>query len=377
MPLFRISLHYSYKTALLASFLLLLLLSKPASVFAADSYSVDNVVVDTEGEDPNQAKTKALAQGEVDSFKQLIERLNPAKATDIIAKVPPAQISTMIRGYEIIEEKITGAHYHAMLKYNYDQEKIQPLLEAQTNAANPSQPAAETHASKAVLVLPVYREGSKLKLWQDDNKWRTSWYESALESSGGMAVAPLGDIDDRVDVDDTNVETATAKSLSRMYGRYGVGEIYVLTAYFNQKADPKPALEVTLHRITPTKEDTTHMDFTIRSTETLDDLMVRASGEIARYLQKLQTINPNKIEFERLKDINARVNVSTITEWEALRKRLLTHGNIVSIKLTSISFYETSMVITFKGTPDMLGKTLVASGLRVMQDGDSLVLALK
>ena len=35
------------------------------------------------------------------------------------------------------------------------------------------------------------------------------------------------------------------------------------------------------------------------------------------------------------------------------------------------------MTITFKGTPDMLGKTLVISGLRVMQDGDSLVLAIK
>ena len=147
---------------------------------------------------------------------------------------------------------------------------------------------------------------------------------------------------------------ASGATLSRMYERYGVGAIYVAEAFYNLKADPKPALEVTLKRITPAKTDISHASYTIHSTETLDTLMVRASNDIARNLYKLQTIDPIKIEFARLKEINARINTSDIHEWEDLRKKLLTHGNIVGIRLTSISFYETTMVITFKGTPDML-----------------------
>jgi hypothetical protein len=190
-------------------------------------------------------------------------------------------------------------------------------------------------------------------------------------------IAPLGTLDDRVDVDDTNVETASAATLSRMYGRYGVGSIYVLSAFYNLKADPKPTLEVTLKRLGEGKDEVSHMNYTIHSTETLDTLMVRASTDIAKTLYTQQTIDPNKIEYERLKDIEARINTSDIREWETLRKRLLAHSNIVSIRYTSISFYETTMIITFKGTADILGKTLVAAGLRVMQDGDSLVLSLK
>jgi hypothetical protein len=240
-------------------------------------------------------------------------------------------------------------------------------------------PEAETESrkSKGVLVLPVYKEGNALKLWQDDNKWLSIWYESALESSKGLVVAPLGSLDDRVDVDDTNVDNATSKSLGRMYGRYGVGEIYVLYAYFDKKADPKPTLEVTLKHLLPDKAEISRLDYIIRSTETLDTLMARASGDIADRLYKQQTTDPNKVEYDRLKDIDARVNVSDIHEWEDLRKRLLTHSNVVDIKVISVSYYETDMTITFRGSPDMLGKTLVASGLRVLEDGDKLVLMLK
>jgi hypothetical protein len=106
-------------------------------------------------------------------------------------------------------------------------------------------------------------------------------------------------------------------------------------------------------------------------------LLARASNDIARTLYKQQTLDPNKIEYDRLKEINARVNTTNIKEWQALRQRLLMRGNIVDVKFVSISYYETTMVITFKGTADMLGKTLVASGLRVLQDDNSLVLELK
>ncbi len=393
--------HYSYKTTRLASLLLLVFLSLPGLAWAAGEYSVDNVVADASGKDTTDARTKALAAGENDAFKQLITRRAPAKAKDIIAKTPAREVSVMVRGFEVIDEKMTADHYHATLRYNFDPHAIQSLIgePAPAAAAMPTAPATTTAATsgaqiqkpmigpmpadatparKAVLVLPVYNEGTSLKLWQDDNKWRNVWYDAALEAGGGLVVAPLGDFDDRVDVDDSNINNATAVSLARMYGRYGVGQIYVLSAFYNQKADPKPTLEVTVKKLLPAgKVETSQMNYTIHSTETLDTLLVRASNDIARSIYKLQTIDPNKIEYDRLKDINARVNTSDIREWESLRKRLLTHGNIVGIKLTSISFYETTMTITFKGTADMLGKTLVASGLRVMQDGDSLVLALR
>jgi hypothetical protein len=393
--------HYSYKTRWLASILLFLLLACYTSpLYAASEFSADNVTVDANGKDATEARTKALAGGEIDAFKQFATKRNPAKASEIIAKTSPTQINAIVRGFEVIEEKMTANHYHAVLRYNFDpkqvkamfgeqitESKVQPPKPTPAAAPAPATPPPTTAAApapapnekirKAVLVLPVYKEGEALKLWQDDNKWRTIWYDAALEAGGGLVIAPLGDLDDRVDVDDTNVDNATRASLYRMLGRYGVGEIYVVTAFYNQKADPKPTLEVTLKRLGRDKTDISHMNYTIHSTETLDKLYVRASNDIAHALYKQQTIDPNKIEFDRLKEINARVNTSDMAEWVALRKRLLTHGNIVSIKLTSISFYETSMVITYKGTSDMLGKTLVASGLRVMEDGDSLVLALK
>ncbi len=377
MPCLKKFPDYSYKIVWFASILLLLWSVSFSALAAHDEFSIDDIIVDSDGKDTNDARTKALSQGEVDAFRQYVGKRNPAKSADIIAKTSSSDITRLISGFEILEEKITPNHYHATLRYNFSPLAVRAMLPPPEGQQQKED--AEHHQSKAVLVIPVYKEGNTLKLWQDDNKWRNIWYESALEASGGIVIMPLGDLDDRVDVDDANVENATTASLARMYGRYGVGEIYIVFAYYNKKADPKPTLEVTLKRLLPLpgKDETSRMDYIIRSSENLDTLMARASGDIAQHLYKIQTINPNKIEYDRLKEINARVNTTDIHEWQALRQKLLAHGNIVGIKVTSISFYETQMVITFKGTPDMLGKTLVASGLRVMQDGNDLVLILK
>ena len=362
-----------YKNVLIASILLVTLPLFAASAPALEEYYVDNIIIDSDGTDTAEARAKALAQGEVDAFRQLANRLNPQKAQDIITKTTSSEITRLIRGFEVLDEKMTPTHYHASMRYTFNTAPIQQLFPDRSTALENT----EAKKTKAVLIIPVNRDATSLKLWQEDNKWRTIWYESALVSGGGLVVAPLGDLDDRVDVDDTNVEAATAQTLAQMYERYGVSEIYISTAFFNKKADPKPTLEVTMRHLMPEKDEITRRDFTIHSTENLDALMARASNDLAKALYREQTINPNKIEFDRMKEINARVNTSDITEWENLRKRLLAHGNIVGIRFNSISFYETSMTIAFKGTPDLLGKTLVASGLRVLQDGDSLVLLLK
>ena len=400
--------HYSYKSVRLAS-LLLLAAALPFPALAASEFDVGAVAVDAAGANATEARVQAMRQGEMAAFRQIVTRRAPAHAASILTGTTPKQVAAFIRGYEVVSETMTSNHYHATVNYHFDPRglgawvpldkpavpaptapattpavaaAVAPAIAAAAPAALPVKASAPTpaalHTSKAVLVLPVYNENASTKLlWQDENKWRNIWFESALESGGGLVIVPLGDFDDRVDVDDTNVNAATTASLARMYGRYGVGEIYVITAFYNLKADPKPTLEVEIRHLQPGKVDTTHMNYTIRSTETLDMLMIRASSDIAANFYKLQTIDRNKIEYERVKEINARVNTADIHEWEDLRKRLLTHNNIVSIQLTSISFFETKMVIIFKGTPDMLGKTLVASGMRVQQDGDDLVLSIK
>ncbi len=382
MSLSRFVAHYSYKSIRLASLLALLFTVQPHVARAAQDYSVEKITVDSSGEDTTDARNKALAQGEQEAFRQLVGRLAPERSSEIIAKTSAASINESILGFEVDEERMSATHYHAVLRYHFSPQLISAMLPQQASPATPDAAKAGQINSytprKAVLVLPVMNEGrGVIKLWQDDNKWRNTWYEAALESGGGLVVVPQGNTNDRVDVDDTNVAESTNESLMRFYERYGVVEINVLTAFYNLKADPKPALEINIRRISPSVSESSTASYTIRTTENLEALMARASNDIAKNIYKQQTIDKSKIEFQRQKEISARVNVDSIEDWIDLRKHLLNHGNIVGIKLTSITNSQIHMVISYKGTPEMLGKTLVASGLRVMQDGDSLVLALK
>jgi hypothetical protein len=354
-------------------FLLLLL---PLQAIANQSYIIDNISVDSDGENTQDARIKALSGGASEAFRQLAVKLNPAKSQDIISKTTISEQDKLVKGIEILSEKSSPKHYHAIARYHFYTEAIDAIFPEKSENVK-SETELTENKNNAVLIIPVNFESDELSLWQEENKWRNIWYESALISGNGLIITPLGDLSDRVDVDSTNVEKATAKSLAQMYNRYGVAQIYIVTAYFNKKADPKPTLEVTLKRLIQDKDEVTRKDYTIHSTENTNELMARASNDIAKYLYRLQTINPNKIEFDRQKEINARVNISDIKEWENLRNRLLAQGNIVAVRFNSISFYETNMTISFKGTAELLGKTLVSAGLRVFQDGDSLVLLLQ
>lgn len=385
--------HYSYKSLLVASFLAVIPLAPILAAEAEDPYAVEKITVDADGKNTDDAKAKAQTMGEQEAFKQLITKLAPQKAAEVTARMTPSSISSMVKGVDVVEERMTADHYHGVLTYHFLPQPVQALTSTAPapapQAAVPAPAAATTTAAasadmqarsarKAVLVLPVYNDTRTTnKLWQDDNKWRNVWYESALESGGGLVVVPLGDMNDRVDVDNSNIGEATYQSLSRFYDRYGVGEIDILTAFYNLRADPKPALEVAIRRVSPNVSDVTRVSYIIRSTENLEMLMTRASSDIAKNIYKQQTIDRSKIEFQRQKEISARVNVSSIEDWVSLRKHLLAHGNIVGIRMTSVTNTQAAMVISYKGTQDMLQKTLVTSGLRVMIDGDSLVLALK
>src|SRR5271155_4077701 len=95
--------HYSPKILLCASVLLLLL---PAlHVSAATEYGVNNVVVDAGGQDTTDARAKAMAAGEKDAFAQLILRLSPPNAAQIFKQVSPSQVSAMVLGYTVTDEK--------------------------------------------------------------------------------------------------------------------------------------------------------------------------------------------------------------------------------------------------------------------------------
>src|SRR5579872_5738235 len=105
---------YSQKTARLASCLLLFFACfAPQALYAVGEFSVDKVMVDASGSDTTDARSKALAQGQTEAFKQLLQKKKPVQATEILAKTTAAQIDAMVRGYQVLDEKMTANHYHA------------------------------------------------------------------------------------------------------------------------------------------------------------------------------------------------------------------------------------------------------------------------
>jgi hypothetical protein len=104
------------------------------------------VRVEAEGADGEQARTRALAQGERKAFRRFLEQQEPA----LPARGEPSdeQVHEWMVGFEIHREKLSARRYKALVSYWFDQDAIATWFQANRKA---SAPAASAQAAPKSL----------------------------------------------------------------------------------------------------------------------------------------------------------------------------------------------------------------------------------
>src|SRR5207249_3814524 len=87
-------------------------------------------------------------------------------------------------------------------------------------------PAAES-GNRLLVVLPVYRDGASLVLWDDPNAWRAAWAERPGGSGTARLILPLGDARDLAAIDAEKAESGASEALTSIARRNGAGEAAV------------------------------------------------------------------------------------------------------------------------------------------------------
>ncbi len=359
-------------------FLSCVLFLLPRPVQAEFNSSVDGIRVEASGTNASEAKDIAVAEGEIEAFRKLIEQLEPARVDDIMAHTPRERISAMVRGYEVMEEKMSSKTYRATLRYHFDPRQVSRVLEKdivpRVTGGKPAEVTTKPLNPNAILVLPVWKDRSVYQLWEADNIWRLIWSSLTLQYGNGMIVAPFGDQRDQRDLEASRVLDSDFVLLAPVAERYGTGQIWTVYADVNED-DPAQTLHVTVRRILPNATVTREQyDYTLKPRETLNAQMQRAAIDILRRIQNQQA--PTAAAEEQINTLQVRMMQVDMKDWETIRRKLLDVPAMQKVEITSMSYFQTNVMLTYRGTPDLLGKMLAAAGFRLFRDGDILVLGL-
>jgi len=350
----------------------LLLLSFPA--LAGDALVTSQVSVDVTGKDAADARTQAMEKGQSDALMELLSKLTPpGQAQDILATLDAKKIAALVRGTEVVDEKMSNDRYRAKLIVSFDADEISGLI-GKFTASDAKEETVP--ATGAFLVIPAYEEDGSTVLWEEDNPWRNAWKMLGLEITSGDMIVPYGDNNDAAIVDIKSLGSATYSTLSPLAIRYGITDIVILQAKYVRS--PDMVLTVVKRRINRLKNEVNMLTFRADPQETRDTLLARAAKDIAENMQSKKVEESSMVRSVKGGDRNkimVLASITTLRSWTDLRTKLSGLPMIDRIEVLAMSPEQVDLVIRYRGTPDSLSRAIEAQQVRLIKNNDYWIIS--
>ncbi len=333
---------------------------------AGESLVNTEVSVDVTGKDAADARTQAMAQGEMDALVALLNRLTtPDQVQTALTGLDNKKVSAMVRGVEVLEERISANRYRARLLITFDGDALSMLVGKMTAAGNA---APDTGTVGSFLVIPAYEETGTVMLWEESNPWRSVWKTVGLEINSGDLVVPYGDNADMSTVDAKTIGSANYATLTPLTVRYGVSDIVVLQAKFTRT--PDMVLNVVKRHISRSENEVNMLTYRADPQETKDTLLLRAARDIAADIQQKKNEDLASVKQVRggeHRTVMILASITTLSSWTYIRNKLSGLPMVDQLELIAMSPRQVDIVVHYRGSPDSLTNGIQAQGLRLVK----------
>lgn len=340
-----------------------------APVYAAQAGEAlvkSEVEVDVTGKDAADAKEQAMAKAQLDGLTDLLGRLTtPEQVQSIISGMDPLKIAALVRGTEVVSEKISSNRYRAHLMVTFDGDGISNLIGSGGKSAG----AQEQVVVGSFLIIPVYEEDGNVLLWEEGNPWDTAWKAAGLEVTSGDIVVPFGDNNDAAVIDSKSYGGTNYALLTPLTVRYGVSDVVILHAKYTHL--PDMAINVVKRRINRTQNEVNLLTYRADPQETKDMLLARAARDIADLLERKKTEDMETVKAVQGGERNSIMllaNVSTLASWTQLRAKLSTLPMIDKLETVAIAPQQIDIVVHYRGTPESLANGITSQNIRLVKN---------
>ena len=346
--------------------LTLVLLAAPGAW--ANVFELQGVPVDVTADNAAQARSQALARGQDEAFRRLLERLTLKEDAEKLPEPGSLVVTEFVSDFSVSNEKTSTVRYLATLSVRFKAAPVRSLLRELGIRF------AET-TSKPILILPVFQGLVGVLLWEDANTWREAW-NLRRGGSGLVRIAlPLADL---ADISALHVQHAVSGNVDRLTGlavRYSAGDTVVSYARIGQ--DPQSGgrrLEISNTRYSSRQEPVTDLvALPLTSSENVEALMLRAVDAVAAKLEE-------DWKYENLLDHDGEwvsavtVPIGSLKDWLNVKKRLGSVSVIRRMEMVLMSLDEVRINLHHVGAPEQLQTALGQTDLAMVREDDEWVL---
>ena len=351
-----------------------LMASVPQHSWAGESLVNSEVDVDVSGKDAADAREQAMMKAHTDALAELLGKFTtPEQVNHIITTLDIGKVNSLVRGTEVLDEKISSNRYRARLQVTFDADEISNLI-GKNGAGNTTEQIVATVGS--FLIIPAYEEDGVQMLWEESNPWRNAWKVQGLEVTSGDIVVPFGDTNDIKVVDYSNVASANFSALLPLTLRYGVSDVVILQAKLSHTPDLQ--VDVVKRRINRTQNEVNLTSYRADPQETKDALLSRAAKDITESLQhkKTEEMEASKtVSGGERNNVMVLASISTLASWTQLRTKLATLPMIDKLEVLALAPQQVDLIIHYRGTPDSLGNAITSQNIRLVKNPDYWVIS--
>jgi hypothetical protein len=336
---------------------------------ASDIFEVADVEVDVTAKTAAAAREKALSDGQVAAFRQLMGRLVLVDDVNRLPMLSAVEVAPLVRDFSVANEKVSTVRYLALLTFHFKADDVRRFL------VGWRLPFAETR-SKPVLVLPVYQTQGALLLWDDPNPWLKAWSALPKKDSLVPLALPSGDLTDIATIGAEQAIRGDQQRLGAVALRYRTDSILVALATLGMSArssDPELDVFVTRHG---GGDETFVRSYAAGRNEGVDALLRRAASDIARQIRNTWK-RENLMQFGQDAVLAATIPVTSLGHWLEIRKRLGSVAVIRKIELVLMSRDEVRVNLHYIGKTDQLTVALKQADLILDHQDATFMLGLR
>ena len=346
-----------------------------------DAYSA-TVKVDATADSAAAARDAARLDGQRRALAAVVGRLSGASEPAQLPKLDDKAITDMVQSFEVANERMSAVRYVADYTFHFRSAKVRRLVRvadttpvegtgkstAEGTGKSTAEGAGKTTAessSKSIVVLPVFKNGASLTLWNDPNAWRGAWAQRSAASGPTHLLLPLGDAGDLAAIDADQAGSGDATGLAAIAKQNGGSEAVVALATARRQDGRLVGVEVSVkHYRAGRLVDAHGNSYDANPGEGEADILRRTADAVAADIEsgvKKDTAS----SFDRQASLTISVPITSLGEWLQVRNRLASVTSIRKVDLLSLSRQEAKIAVKYIGDQDQLKSRLAEVDLEL------------
>ncbi|WP_193188111.1 DUF2066 domain-containing protein [Nisaea sediminum] len=330
-------------------------------------FEVRAVAVDVQAATAADAQAKAIVQGRRDAWRRLLDRLVPKSNAAQIPALSDEELVGLTVGYEVARERTSDVRYLGSLNFRFNPLAVRQFFNARGIAY------AEV-ASRPVLILPVYNDGRKPLLWEEESPWLAAWLERGAGDGLVPITVPYGDLADIRDISAVQAVLVDREAIQTIGARYGAAQAVIANARTVTTDAGTQAVELNLIYVGGVADGqslirTVAPDAGAAGSDLLAAAAKAAASEIQEAWKTENLISPG-LETR----VTVLVPVPSFDYWLEVRKGLDGVSSISRREMLRISRTEALIDVWINGDADQLALALKQRGLVLEEMGGNWIL---